>query len=319
VVATHNRSRRLPRLLTALEAQQGVPYFEVVIVDDASTDDTWPVLQNLQARSTLPVQAHRLPRNMGQAAARNVGWRAARAPLVAFTDDDCTPQTGWLAALANRLETAHIVQGQTLPDPDQRQASKGLLPPQTMLITRASGFYETCNVGYRRSVLERHGGFDESLRYYGEDADLAWRAIAAGALTAFEPIACVLHDVAPPRWAAYPHHLRRLGHAVRTLDKHPDKRGALYWGIFFRPSHPRAILAGAGLAIAFLPGRASPLLRAAGALSVGPYLRLHLREERSDSVGRPGLLAAVPLRLLTDLVDVTVLACASLRYRRLML
>src|SRR5581483_8142049 len=89
VIATHNRSDRLTRLLEAVQGQTNVPPFGVVIVDDASTDDTPSVLARLAHGSRVPLTVERLPRNRGPATARNVGWRCTQAAVVAFTDDDC--------------------------------------------------------------------------------------------------------------------------------------------------------------------------------------------------------------------------------------
>src|SRR3954451_19061576 len=102
VVATHNRATRLRALLDAL-ASQTLPAekFEVVVVDDGSRDDTPAVLARAAAaidggpRTVVLTQ----PVAGGPAAARNRGWRAASAPLVAFTDDDCRPTATWLEAL----------------------------------------------------------------------------------------------------------------------------------------------------------------------------------------------------------------------------
>ena len=103
-----------------------------------------------------------MPSQSGPAAARNAGWHAALGQLVAFTDDDCVPQPEWLATLAAALQVADIAQGCTLPDPAQEH----LLGPfaRTMDVRSETGYYQTCNVGYRRSVLEAVGGFDDDLR-----------------------------------------------------------------------------------------------------------------------------------------------------------
>ncbi|HEY2557514.1 MAG TPA: glycosyltransferase family 2 protein, partial [Diaminobutyricibacter sp.] len=119
VVATHNRAGLLPRLVAALEAQEPCGPFEVVVVDDGSTDETFTVLEDLARVTPLDLVPVRMTRNGGPAAARNAGWQRARAPLVAFTDDDCTPQPGWLARLLDDLDRFDVVQGRTVPDPEQ--------------------------------------------------------------------------------------------------------------------------------------------------------------------------------------------------------
>src|SRR2546429_4258884 len=95
VVSTHNRAASLPRLVASLEAQDGVHPFEAVIVDDCSTDETWEVLQDLARRTAIPMRFLRTPVNSGPAGGRNLGWRAARPPFVAFTDRDLRPQPAW--------------------------------------------------------------------------------------------------------------------------------------------------------------------------------------------------------------------------------
>ena len=124
VAATHDRSGRLAALLDALRAQTiGTERFEVVIVDDASSDDTRELLADAVQRGDLALTVLRHDSPRGPAAARNAGWRTASAPIVAFTDDDCRPSPGWLeaglramAATANGTGEA-IVQGLTEPDP----------------------------------------------------------------------------------------------------------------------------------------------------------------------------------------------------------
>jgi glycosyltransferase involved in cell wall biosynthesis len=173
VIATHNRRDRILRTLDALAGQVGAPPFEVIVVDDGSTDWTHAAL-TARTGDPYPLRAIRQEPNRGPAAARNAGWRAATAGVVCFTDDDCTPDPGWLAALTAASDHADISQGRTMPDPGQA-GNRGPFS-RTMTVPFEEGFYETCNIAYHRGLLERLGGFDESFRYpYGEDTDLAWR------------------------------------------------------------------------------------------------------------------------------------------------
>ena len=311
VVATHERSALLRRLVAALEAQRDAPPFEVVIVDDGSKDDTWAVLGELGAQSSVPLRPLRLDENRGPATARNVGWRAATAPLIAFTDDDCTPQPGWMRALGTALTTYDIALGATEPDPAQEE-NRGPFS-HTMRIKGESGYYPTCNVGYRRDVLERAAGFDERFRYaYGEDADLAWRAKEAGARSTFVADAVVLHDIRPGSVRSYLADLRRRSGVVVLAGLHPGMRSLLHRGIFFRPSHPTALVAAAGIAAAIAPVPAP--WRLLGAALITPYVR-HRRAHPMPGLRWPGY-RAVPVALATDLLEVAVLARASLRFRR---
>src|SRR5207253_10116131 len=101
------------------------------------------------------------------------------------TDDDCSPQPEWLSALNLGLEEFDIVQGRVEPDPSQWSQMGSFT--RSIGIGGENGFYETCNIGYRRDVLERMGGFDEKLRWAGEETDLGCRARASGATYRFSP------------------------------------------------------------------------------------------------------------------------------------
>src|SRR5688572_18253328 len=98
VMATKDRARRLGDALASLRAQTiGLERFEVIVVDDGSTDAT-PQLLADAARSDLRVRPLRRETSGGPGAARNDGWRIATAPLVAFMDDDCVADPQWLEA-----------------------------------------------------------------------------------------------------------------------------------------------------------------------------------------------------------------------------
>ena len=118
VVPTYRRAELLPRLVGALERQTlPLDRFEVIVVDNGSNDDTASVLADLEARSPLHLRLLEVPENDGPARARNLGWQATRAPLVAFTDDDCVPRPDWLAQLvstAAHSPSLGVLQGATL-------------------------------------------------------------------------------------------------------------------------------------------------------------------------------------------------------------
>ena len=140
------------------------------------------------------------------------------APLVAFTDDDCRAAPGWLEALlAAGDRPGSFLQGRTAPDPDERQLLHGLA--RSIDVPAPSGWFETCNMAYPRELLERLGGFDEAYDFGGEDTDLAWRAIEAGAEPRFVEGALVWHAVSS---RTFP---RALAEATRWRDLPPWSRG----------------------------------------------------------------------------------------------
>jgi GT2 family glycosyltransferase len=121
VVPTHDRPAGLADVLDGLRAQTARGRaLRGVVVDDGSTPPQAPAAGGLALR-TLRHDGAR-----GPAAARNTGWRAARAALVAFTDDDCVPEPGWLEALlaAAGGDPAVIVQGPVAPPPGRSHRAR---------------------------------------------------------------------------------------------------------------------------------------------------------------------------------------------------
>lgn len=309
VVATHNRSERLERLLGGLRAQS-LPRdrFEVIVVDDCSSDGTNAVLEREQARSELRLSVLRQPESKGPASARNRGWRQAEGPVIAFTDDDCIPTPGWLEALlaAAGHSPDPIVRGQTLPDPSEAHALSAYA--KTMEITRPSPHYETCNVAYPRALLERVGGFDESYPSpVGEDSDLGWRAVAAGGSPMFAPDAVVHHAVFERRPLAALSEALRATEGVRAYKVNPDQRRYLFAHLFYDRSHV-LLAAAVGGALLARRGPAALLLGA-------PYLR-HLRY-RCRAAHAP--LRQAPFLAAYDVVQVAATLRGAARYRVLVL
>jgi histidinol-phosphate phosphatase family protein len=180
VVPTVGRES-LGRLLAALAAAGGPLPGQVLLVDDRSVDQPTPLL-----RSAPPRLADRLAvvrgRAAGPAAARNLGWRRATAPWVAFLDDDVEPGPSWLADLEADLaalppEVAGSQGRLRVPLPAGRRPTDWERNVHGLETAR----WATADMAYRRAVLEEVGGFDERFpRAYREDADLALRVVRAG-------------------------------------------------------------------------------------------------------------------------------------------
>ena len=303
VIPTRGRETRLAFALEALAGQTlDAEDFEVLVVRDGGT----------QERAAGPVEGldvrflERVPRG-GPAAARNVGWREARAPIVAFTDDDCRPTAGWLEALlAAAGGDEALVQGRTEPDPDERHLLGGLA--RTQIVEAPTGWYETCNVAYPRALLERLGGFDEGYtRAGGEDTDIALRALELGARAIFEPRALVWHAVHPRHLPEALRETLRWGANPRLLARHPRLRGALPLGLFWKSSHARLLLALAGGALL----RRSSL----AAVLVLPYLELHARAYERSARGLARAALDLPSQTAVDGLEVGVTAAAAARAR----
>jgi GT2 family glycosyltransferase len=193
VVAVRDQGRLVTGLLSALDAQTLPPErFEVIVVDDASRDETQTIVRRWVAaapeRRVLATGAGR-----GPGAARNLGIRSARAPWIAFTDGDTLPEPDWLeAALAAAArEQADAIEGAVVPGQVEARGPFG-----HHVVSNDGGRFMTANMIYSRGLLERLSGFDE--RFQGaflEDSDLAFRALEAGVRIPFAPEVRVRHPV----------------------------------------------------------------------------------------------------------------------------
>ncbi|MEY2399647.1 MAG: hypothetical protein QOJ00_2821 [Actinomycetota bacterium] len=300
-IAVKNRRALVAACLDGLAAQT-VEGFEVVVVDNGSTDGTRELLDERAADPTVPFALRVFSCDGSLGAVRNAGVTASRADIVAFVDSDCVPTPQWLErGLAYFVDDrVGTVQGATLPDP--------VLPrgrwDATQELTKFTGRYEACNLFYRRKLLEEAGGFDERIGFFGEDSMAGWAVRRLGFDERFAPDALVHHTVTFPgvRW----HWRRALGYGNwnALVRRFPEMRAMLWHRVFLRPDGARTIAAFVGLialAVALLT-RSSAALGVAVAL-LAPFVWRHrpysLRPIAFvDSVASAGFDAAIELALL---------------------
>lgn len=199
VVPTYERPGRLANCLAALALLEFPrARFEVIVVDDGSTTPVQPVADAY--RDALPLTVHRQA-NGGPARARNAGAERASGRWLAFTDDDCAPTPGWLAALVGCL-TDHpdaLVGGRTvngLPDNRYAEASQLLVTYITAYYASADriGFFASNNIAVPAGRFRALGGFDEHFPLAaGEDRDLCARWAEQGGELVHTPDAVVEH------------------------------------------------------------------------------------------------------------------------------
>src|SRR5581483_6699070 len=296
VVPTFRRAPRVQRLLDALARQDlARDAWEVVVVDDASGDDVARALDEMACASPLDVRVVHLPVNGGPAPARNEGARLARADVVAFVDDDCVPEPGWLRAMCEafaRNPRAGVVQGLTRrPDGD--------LGRWTMFreITWETPWFEACNIAYRRDLLLATGGIDGAIRWYGEDTAAGWKVVEAGGERDFEPDAVVTHDLEERGLRFRVRHGWLERNLVVLAARHPGLRRSAFWRPWaFRKesvAFPLAVLA-------LLQARRRPWLLAAAL----PYVVVRRLPWR-DPVQALGMIA-VDAAQLAGHVDASV-------------
>lgn len=200
VIPTYRRWERLKQTLQALEQQTlSSDRFEIIVSDDGSGDGTREQAAEHAARSALNITVISGP-NGGPAAARNRGIAAARGEWVAFTDDDCVPEPGWLDGYLKAIARdggfggagGHVERHQDTLLGRYIDWSRMMLPP-----TRADGtalYLVTANAMYRRQLLVDLGGFDLAFKAPGgEDPHLSYRARETGARLIYVPEAKVKH------------------------------------------------------------------------------------------------------------------------------
>jgi hypothetical protein len=227
VVCTRNRASQLSECLHTLEQLIPGPPWELIVVDNGSSDETPALLE--QYTGSLPLRLDREPRP-GLGRARNRGWRAAQGELIAFTDDDCYPSPDFLRAIAAAFaesDAIGFVGGPVmLYDPlDVHMSIKESLVYETFPAGSfiPAGAIHGANFAFRRSTLEMIDGFDELFGagapfFSAEDTDALGRALAAGWTGVYNPRIVVTHN-----------HGRRGGGDVALLARHYSRgRGAYY-------------------------------------------------------------------------------------------
>jgi GT2 family glycosyltransferase len=194
VVPAHNAAYTLGAQLGALAAQQARRPFEVLVVDNVSTDGTAAVAWSYAGR--VPgLRVVDAAGGRGVAYARNAGVREAAGAVVLFCDSDDEVRDGWVEAMTRALDDADLVGGPLevarINAPDVVAAVP--TPPVDRLPTamRYLPYATGANLGVRKNVWEALGGFDETYVGGHEEVDFAWRAQFRGFSLAFVPDAVV--------------------------------------------------------------------------------------------------------------------------------
>lgn len=228
VVACYNGARTLKACLESLTCLN-YPAYEIVLVDDGSTDDTRQVAAGFP---TVRCLYHGT--NLGLSVARNTGIAAARGDIIAFTDADCRADENWLYYLVgDLLNSAHAgVGGHNLLPPDDSWVAAAVMaspggPAHVMLTDRLAEHIPGCNMAFHKWALEEIGGFDPIFRRAGDDVDLCWRLQQQGYSIGFSPAGFVWHY----RRSTVRDYLKQqqgYGEAEALLiRKHPERFGWL--------------------------------------------------------------------------------------------
>jgi len=233
-LCTYNRAALLERVLEACFDQtvDGDAY-EVVLVDDGSSDQTASVIERARGRATcafvVVAQA-----NAGLARARNAGIARSSGERIIFIDDDVLPLPNFVREhVSGSVRHPHaIVRGGAIEveNPDE-------LPPPIWSIKNYSGnYFWTTNVSLPLATIRSIGGFDETFSEYGwEDIEVGLRLRAAGVPAVFHPRALVFHVKPPPTQGSVAKMVAQARAQARTavqlVRRHPGWRAYLATGI----------------------------------------------------------------------------------------
>jgi len=193
IVCTRNGASRIASCIEALQ-KQTLPAHEIIVVDDGSTDGTTPLVA-----SRFPKVKLLTLEPGGLSAARNAGAEAASGEILAFTDDDCEADEGWLAGLAGAFARGwDAAGGPNLPPPAQTDAEAIVAaapgaPSHVMLDDSEAEHLPGCNIAVLRTAYFDINGFDPQFTTAGDDVDFCWRLRDKGYRLGFAPTAFVWH------------------------------------------------------------------------------------------------------------------------------
>jgi GT2 family glycosyltransferase len=192
VVCSYNGARTIDECLQSLAGLR-YPDYEVIVVDDGSTDDTAAIARRHDVRLVSTP-------NRGLSAARNTGLALATGEIVAYIDDDAHADPHWLTYLAATfLSTDHVgVGGPNVPPPGDGEIAHAVAaspggPVHVLLSDREAEHLPGCNMAFRASALRAIGGFDPRFRTAGDDVDICWRLRDAVGTLGFSATALVWH------------------------------------------------------------------------------------------------------------------------------
>lgn len=230
LITTRNQASFVMEAVASVLAQQTASTFEVIVVDDSSTDETQARLTELVGLVNKPLTYARLKSQVGPGGGRNAAISLARGEILAFTDSDCVADRHWLEGLIEQFADPRVGVVQGRVEGMQRRMA---LFEHHVEVQQLDGRFPTANTAYRRAALG-------DLRFnpacwYWEDIDLAWRVLDCGWKPAFAADALILHRIIPlpaMGWILWPRHAAVL---PAICAAHPGFRRHLFARVWVEP------------------------------------------------------------------------------------
>lgn len=262
VIPAYNAQKIISKTIEACLQQNYSNEYEVIVVDDGSTDDTADIIKK------YPVK-YIYQNNSGPAAARNTGWKAASGEIICFIDSDCIPEKNWVEKIVKRYTSDEIggVGGSyDIINKDSLLARciHEEIGQRHITTSGETDYLGSFNLSYRKKVLEKMGGFNESFKHAsGEDNDLSYRVKKAGYKLIFDKDIKVSHHH-QTNFLKYLKEQYRHGYwRMKLYRLHPDMaKGDSYAGIldFIQPPLAMVIVCTAIIPFFYKPLFSVPLL-----------------------------------------------------------
>ena len=185
IIPIRNRGNFVSKLIENL-MQLDYPQFEIIIIDDCSTDNTKNQLKD------YPVRTLSLEKSVGSAEARNIGIKIAKNDIIALTDSDCIVSKTWLKDLVPFLEDYDIVGGKVIYcNKQEKKLHPFIMKTETLIENKSDvNFLNTNNMIFKKELINSVGGF---LNYRLEDLEFSWRALRKGFKLIYVPKGNIIH------------------------------------------------------------------------------------------------------------------------------
>ncbi len=234
IVPAYNCRSTIEKCVESLKALD-YPNYEVLIMDDGSTDGTGKYLDTVEDIRVMHLE------NGGPGRARNIGLEHARGDYVAFTDADCVVDSSWLCTLMQGFKKDDVV---GVGGDQQSPADETLFGKRVNGFLKAIGFVAaymkrdgkshrrvahnpTCNVVYKKAAIREVGGFNEAL-WPGEDVELDYCLSRKGYRFLYTPDAVVYH-YRPRTLGAFSRMMFRYGWAQAYLVRKYGMFRLVHW------------------------------------------------------------------------------------------
>lgn len=226
IIPTYNGRSRIKNTLDALFSQDFSGEFEIIVVDDGSTDNTEDYVRECNEKIKVIYQP-----NQGPAVARNLGAHNAAGEIILFTDDDCIPQADWLREMLRPFgEDPDIVGVKGRYRTEQRSPVARFVQLEYedkydyMLKEKYIDFIDTYSAAFKRSVFMEAGGYDTEFPVpCAEDAELSYRLWKKNYKMVYNPKAVVTHTHPDTLWRYLKKKFKFAYWRVVAVKKNPQK------------------------------------------------------------------------------------------------